>query len=146
MDQPFHVVYDLCRRENTPGYRFLSKEISLVPDNDHLDKIKQVIRDTPNSATKMTTYKSDLNPTLTVHKVYTTQAYIPDYQRESFTRLRLMSHSLRIETGRWSRTPAQDRVCVCDGNHVQTERHVLVVSANESPSGQVFYAQIWKYQ
>ena len=37
-----------------------------------------------------------------------------------------MSHSLRIETGRWSRTPAQHRVCVCDGNHVQTERHVLV--------------------
>ena len=25
---------DLCRRENTPGYKFCSKEISLVPDND----------------------------------------------------------------------------------------------------------------
>ena len=72
------------------------------------------------------TYNTDLNPLLSVHNVYKSNVYIPDYQRESFSRLRLMSHSLRIETGRWSRTPRQDRVCVCDGIQVQTERHVLL--------------------
>ena len=51
---------------------------------------------------------------------------IPDYKREAFTRMRVMSHSLRIETGRWSRTPSEQRVCQCDENSVQTERHVLI--------------------
>ena len=36
-----------------------------------------------------------------------------------------MSHNLRIETGRWSRTPTEQRVCQCDDSSVQTERHVL---------------------
>ena len=44
----------------------------------------------------------------------------------SFSRIRLMSHSLKIETGRWSRTPRERRVCRCENNHVQTEAHVLI--------------------
>ena len=43
-----------------------------------------------------------------------------------FQELGLMSHNLRIETGRWSRTPSQDRVCICDNARIQTEQHVLV--------------------
>lgn len=45
---------------------------------------------------------------------------------EAFTRLRLMSHSLRIEVGRWSRTQCDQRVCPCDGIHMQTEEHALL--------------------
>lgn len=126
MEQPFSIVYDLCRRENTPGYRFLNRELLVVLDNDPLERVRSMLRNTPSSATKINTYINDFNPTLTVHNVYTTNDYVPDYQREAFTRLRLMSHNLRIETGRWSRTPTEQRVCLCDGVHVQTEQHVLL--------------------
>ena len=37
-----------------------------------------------------------------------------------------MSHSLKIEVGRWSRTPPDERVCHCDASEVQTEKHVLL--------------------
>ena len=52
--------------------------------------------------------------------------YIPDHLRVAFTRLRLMSHSLKIESGRWSRTPAEFRLCHCDEGKVQDEPHVLL--------------------
>ena len=52
--------------------------------------------------------------------------FIPDYHRESFSRIRLMSHNLKIETGRWSRIPRERRMCHCDNNHLQTEAHVLI--------------------
>ena len=38
---------------------------------------------------------------------------------------RLSSHKLRIETGRWSRIPREERLCPCL-NGVQTEKHVLL--------------------
>ena len=40
-----------------------------------------------------------------------------------FTRLRLSSHKLRIETGRWQRLPVEERLCTCGA--VQDEIHVL---------------------
>ena len=46
--------------------------------------------------------------------------------RTAFTRLRVMSHDLRIETGRWSRTPRELRVCNSDSQSVQSEIHVLI--------------------
>ena len=65
---------------------------------------------------------------------------MPDYQRESFSRLRLMSHNLRIKTGKWSRTPAEQRLCFCVDSQVQTERHVLVVSTDCSRTCKIFHA------
>ena len=44
----------------------------------------------------------------------------------SFSRVRLMSHSLEIKIGQWSRIPRERRVCRFDNNHVQTEAHVLI--------------------
>ena len=41
-----------------------------------------------------------------------------------FTRFRLSSHHLKIETGRWARIDAADPLCEC-GNGVQDESHVL---------------------
>ena len=35
------------------------------------------------------------------------------------------SHYLRIQTGRWSRTPRDERFCDCGNNQVQDEQHVL---------------------
>ena len=47
-----------------------------------------------------------------------------DYLRISFTRFRTSSHRLKIETGRWSQIPRDQRTCVCNEG-VQTEEHVL---------------------
>ncbi|MPC58643.1 hypothetical protein E2C01_052650 [Portunus trituberculatus] len=66
------------------------------------------------------------HPNMTVQPVYKTRSFVPDYKGESFTRLRLMSHNLRVEVGRWSRTLREQRVCQCDGMQVQTEKHVLI--------------------
>ena len=47
-----------------------------------------------------------------------------DGLRIAFTRVRLSSHRLRVETGRWARIPHDQRLCQC-GLEVQTEQHVL---------------------
>ena len=50
---------------------------------------------------------------------------VPECYRIAVTRLRLGSHYLRVETGRWSRTPLELRLCPCT-NSIQTEAHVLI--------------------
>ena len=51
--------------------------------------------------------------------------FIPEMNRISVNRLRLGSHHLRIETGRWARIPRDERLCVCGGD-IQSESHVLI--------------------
>ncbi len=51
--------------------------------------------------------------------------YICELHRIATTRLRLISHRLRIETGGWFLTPREERICSC-GENVQTESHVLL--------------------
>ena len=68
-------------------------------------------------------YKT-LNPNLSVHPIYQTRG-IPEYARTALTRLRLGSHRLKVETGRWMRIPFDERLCPC-GSSVQTEVHVLL--------------------
>ena len=48
---------------------------------------------------------------------------IPEQNRIALTRMRLSSHHLRIETGRWSRIPQENRLCNCRTD-IQTEDHV----------------------
>lgn len=50
------------------------------------------------TATKYTTYKSELNPRLSVHEAYTNRVYIPDCAHQAFTKVRLMSHNLKAQT------------------------------------------------
>ena len=37
-----------------------------------------------------------------------------------------MSQNLKVETGRWRRQPRAERVCQCDREKVQDEKHVLL--------------------
>ena len=122
-EHPFHQAHAVCTAENTPAARFVraALEHHLEPP---LEGVARTIRESVD-ATKFSNYCSRLNPGLSVSPVYTTEVYIPDYQRTSFTRLRVMSHRLKVETGRWSRIPATQRVCDCDGASVQDEEHVL---------------------
>ena len=55
-----------------------------------------------SNKSKMVTY-TDLNPTLKKPCLYTQD--VPEHVRIKITRLRLSSHNLKIETGRWSRLP-----------------------------------------
>ena len=50
---------------------------------------------------------------------------IPEFKRVQYTRIRLSSHNLRIETGRWCRTPREERICECKAD-IQTEEHILL--------------------
>ena len=98
------------------GENFVDSEINVM---------KEAITNAPPSATRSHTYLS-LNPRLEVHPIYTDCCTtIPDYLRITFTRFRISSHMLRVETGRWSRTPREDRLCQC-GLDIQNEGHVFV--------------------
>ena len=91
---------------------------------DQLNLLKESIRNARPSATRFHVYRS-LNPFFEVHHLYTNKNYsIPDYLRISFTRYRLSSHMLRVETGRWSRTPRSERICPC-GTGIQDEFHIF---------------------
>jgi hypothetical protein len=67
-----------------------------------------------------------INPHLEPSPFLNRSLTIPEHNRIAANRLRLGSHRLKIETGRWSRTPVQDRICVC-GTGIQTEEHVMLV-------------------
>ena len=89
-----------------------------------IHNLKEAIKSAPPLATRSHTYIA-LNPSMEVHPIYTdSSTTIPDYLRISFTRFRLSSHLLRIETGRWSRTPRDERLCQC-GTGIQNELHVF---------------------
>ena len=91
-----------------------------------LVQIAQRIQEKPLTASKYVSYRTELNPDLLVHSVYTCKDYIPDYKRQSFSRLRLMSHDLKIETGRRNAIPKELRLCSCPDNVIQNEAHVLL--------------------
>ena len=76
---------------------------------------------TSNSTRRMTYL--ELNADLSIHPIYNSEQ-IPENCRISFTRMRLSSHYLKIETGRWSRIPRENRLCEC--GQVQSEIHVLL--------------------
>ena len=50
------------------------------------------------NGSKATTYKN-INDSLSVHDVCNIRTYIPDFKRVSFSKFRLSSHHLKIETG-----------------------------------------------
>ena len=80
-----------------------------------------------HQGSRYTTYV-EINPSLSVHDVYSRRRdTVPEHTRVSFSRMRLSSHRLKVETGRWARGGAQtlreNRVCTC--GVVQDERHIL---------------------
>ena len=83
----------------------------------------------PSTSSKRITYKSVMNPDLEpVADVYATPHTIPEVHRKAFTRFRLSSHNLAIETGRWNRRgrgtlPREERLC--PWREVQDEQHVI---------------------
>ena len=125
LDEPFHMMMEICRQRDTKAYRLLMNCIS----NNYNDKPrpKDICLSKGNNCTKFVLYREIMNEGLSAHPIYTKRLFIPDYQRIAFTRLRLTSHNLMSEKGRWSRTPLDQRVCPCDGISIQNEHHALLI-------------------
>ena len=122
-DDPFIFAYELTQLEN----RKLSNYINVTLNSDvSIQSALVRLRASIDASvrTKFTTYRS-INPSYAVHNVYYNRGNIPEYIRVSFTRFRLSSHRLKVETGRWSRIAPERRVCVCGNGAVQNEAHVL---------------------
>ena len=60
-----------------------------------------------------------------MHPIYYSKEYIDERARLTVTKLRLSSHNLKVETGRWSRIALENRLCEC-GTDVEDEKHVLL--------------------
>ena len=120
-DDPLMFALELTRTHN----RDMSCHINeLIASSDSIaDGTRTlhacVIR---SDGTRYQTY-CNINPALTVHDVYNKRQYAPELYRTSLTRMRLSSHRLKIETGRWSRLSREHRLCQC--GQIQDERHVL---------------------
>ena len=128
-EQPFIIAYRLSNEGDTKAYRFMSRSLEYHTVFNPFIKLANIIDEKSGHATKYHTYRNELNVSLDVHPVYRTNIFIPDHERMSFSRIRLISHNLKIETGRWSRIPRERRVCQCDNTQLQTEAHVLISCA-----------------
>ena len=122
-DDPFNFVMTLARENNLNCWKLICSAMQegVNAVNDDMENRKRSVRQ--SEGTKFKTY-CELNPDLSMHPVYSDKD-IPDYQRVSFTRLRVSSHLLKVETGRWSRTPRENRTCDCNNTSIQDERHVI---------------------
>ena len=118
-DKPLVQIYRICELNRSDGYRFIDNLL-----NVNVVQFPTILETFANEeGTKAVTYRL-MNPELKVHDVYVTDEYLNEKNRIVFTRLRLSSHNLNIEKGRWSRTIRENRVCDC-GPIVQDEAHVL---------------------
>ena len=120
LDDPFMFAWNFAKDNNTSAYKYL-KRLHESSENyivNSVQELKQQIE--VSNKSKMVTYK-DLNPTLEKPCLYTQD--VPEHVRIKITRLRLSSHNLKIETGRWSRLPKEERLCSC--GVIQTERHII---------------------
>lgn len=122
----------LAQREKSPMATYINKLLDRTATADFVSASKLDImnRVKQSDKSRMIIYRS-INSDLSQHDIYTC---LDSHEREriSFSRLRLSSHRLKVETGRWSRIPQDQRLCVC--GHIQTEEHVLT----KCPETEVF--------
>ena len=99
---------------------------SILATSDHIGAAKSVLRHRlgVSNRSKFVTHRT-INPSCDVHPVYLSKdvIFISEAYRMSFSWLRLSSHRLRNETGRWSRIPRDRRLYPC--GLIQDEEHVL---------------------
>ena len=123
-NSPAQFALNLSRR--SPMGRHISTLLSTTSRNvvaDAMRALESNVQDNIGS-TKRQTYLL-MNPSLCANRVYSRDLQVREHLRKAFTRLRLSAHSLKIETGRWSRLPREERLCSCQAGSVQTESHVV---------------------
>ena len=121
-DDPFGIVWRLVNENpKTPCAKYIDKMMRNPPSiQKDAEELHSKIR--TSTRTKFITYSTTMNPRLELHAMYRDPA-IPEHQRLAATRLRLSSHNMAIERGRWTRTPREERLCHC--GRVQDEAHVV---------------------
>jgi hypothetical protein len=118
-DDPFAHAMRMATEGRTPAAQYITS----LQDFDAFEEQAQLytkIRTSPR--TKYITYSTAMNPSLTVHAMYT-DLDVKEHHRIAATRLRLSSHNLAIERGRWTRLPRERRLCPCGA--VQDEQHLV---------------------
>ena len=131
VDDLFAQVWKLCLNSQTRAAKYVTELLteSDIVNRDMNDAKRRVIN---NTGSKFRTYMNmNINPELSPHQIYSYTGNYNESRRIIFTKLRLSSHGLAIERGRWSRTPRDNRLCVC--GQIQTEEHIIcecIVSAD----------------
>ena len=92
------------------------------PVENELILLQQKVMENVESSRRIT-YRM-VNPELRAPAIYSSREAVPEHHRAAYTRIRLGSHRLKVETGRWSRIPRERRLCSCGS--VQDEDHVLL--------------------
>ena len=105
-------------------YNLINSSINDLQNNSEL--LKSNLRRSESS--RRVVYCNVTNPNLTVHDLYLKKHVVFEAHRIAFTRFRVSSHSLAVETGRWNRRgrgrlPMEERLCSC--GEVQSEVHVV---------------------
>ena len=131
---PAHFVINLARQAGTQCAQYIDSLLQREPGYfgaTSSEALKSKITESVSSRRK--TY-CDFNPGFTRHRMY--RENIPEHLRVALTRIRLGSHRLKVETGRWSRIPVEQRLCTC--GEVQTEQHVLLSCPLSEPIRETF--------
>ena len=119
---PVCKAIELAQSVGFPAGRYLQNLMSGTnrPIAGDLDRVKARVYG--SDSTRRKTYLL-FNPELTIHQIYTDPT-VPESDRIAFSQIRLGSHFLKIETGRWTRIERERRLCPC--GQIQTEQHVLL--------------------
>ena len=125
-DDPLMFALKLTEDGNKPMHKKIT-DIRASANSDHISEdIAAWTRSMKtNKGTKFATYVK-INPALETHRLYSDMHSLPDNLRIIFTRFRTSSHRLRVELGRWSRIPSDQRTCSCGSGDIQDEAHVFV--------------------
>ena len=127
-EDPLRFCIHLTMRDSTRLGRYLKRLIATDSDIEKGGQFRLRSKVQSSERSKFVSYVK-MNPSLDVHKLYSNSTDpVSEYSRVSFSRFRLSAHNLRIETGRWSRTPRQERYCECNSSEtrpIQDEQHVI---------------------
>ena len=136
-DDPLGLVLNLVlnSRYSTRNYIFKLINNSSINDIQHDSELLKINLRRSESSRRIT-YCNIINTNLTVHNIYLNKHVIFEAHRVAFTRFRISSHSLAVETGRWNRRgrgrlPMEERLCSC--GEVQTEAHVISICPLSQP-------------
>ena len=107
-DDPLGFVLRVTEIENPSTWDTIQSLLAV----DHISKARKERLDKilDGTGTRATSYRR-MNAELSTHPLYKqSSTFIPASLRFVFTRIRLSSHRLHIEMGRWSRGVKEERV------------------------------------
>ena len=96
-DYPLWKAIELCRSVNTLSYRYIQNLLEDESDMVEEDKTQRADRLRASESTKRATFVN-MNPSLQQHKLYKNDL-LQEHKRIEFTRFRVSSHNLKVETG-----------------------------------------------